>query len=134
MVNLITKSYPSLVDIYSVTGELNPETGEFEEVINWDEPKTAQCNVTDVEPESNLERFGQVYTNSVFIKIELPDNVLDLSHVVGNLRSKDERRFYYGTSTQFMTFNVSGLSAQVDLMGNIVCYVAYCRFLTTLTF
>lgn len=132
MVRLITKTYPSLADVYPNISVLNEETGENEQTWDYLNPRTIECNVTAINPQNSLEQFGLHYTKKVFLKIEFHDGSIGLTDQVGNLRHKNERHFYYGTAVKFYVFNVSGVSTQVDLLGNRVCNAGYIEYVTTL--
>lgn len=112
--------------------ESDEETGEIVSYWDYDNPRTVSCNVTAINPQNSLEQFGTQYAKKVFLKIECPDNVLHLSDQAGNLRRYDEQAYYYGTIDNPYVFDVSGLSTQVDVFGNLVCYVGYLEYRTTL--
>lgn len=124
---LITKSYPSLLDVYARITEVNEETGETINTWDYDNPVPTPCNVVAINPQDSLERFGETYTKKVFLKIEVP-RTLNFSDRVGNLRNKAQTKFYYTELDNPMIFNVSGLSSQVDIMGNLVAYEAYLEY------
>lgn len=136
MVRLLTKTYPSLIDIYERTEEYNEELGT--PVYDWDymNPTTVPCNVTSLSPDNSLEQFGESYTKKIFVKIEYPKNDIFLTHQAGNLRSKDESQRYYVLNEAepgTVIFNVSGINTQIDVLGNLVCYVAYLEYSRTIS-
>lgn len=131
MVRLITKTYPSLVDVYAKITEVNEETGEVINTWDYENPVTIPCNVTAINPQESLERFSADYEKKVFLKIEHPTDAVKLSDQAGNLRRKDEQVYYYGAPRAPMIFNVSGISTQVDILGNAVCHVSYLEYFGT---
>ncbi|MET7769901.1 hypothetical protein [Nocardia sp. NPDC005366] len=132
VVNLITKVYPSLADVYAQVTEVNEETGETINIWDYDNPMTIKCNVYAINPQDSLEQFGEFYNKKIFLKIEYPSDVIRLSDQVGRLRRKDNGVHYYGSSLRPMVFNVSGISAQVDQLGNATGYAAYLEYYRTL--
>ncbi|MCZ4563126.1 hypothetical protein O4160_19975 [Rhodococcus sp. IEGM 1401] len=128
LVKLITKRYPSLVDIYEKIEVFNEELGTYDSYWDYDNPISVACNVTSLEPDNSLEQFGAEYTNKIFVKIEYATNDITLRHQAGNLRSKDGLSKYYYIDDDApgnYSFNVSGVNAQIDALGNLVCHVAY---------
>ncbi|MCZ4079579.1 hypothetical protein O1W68_16645 [Rhodococcus sp. H36-A4] len=128
---LITKSYPSLVDIYERREVYNEELGSH--AYDWDYTNfgTIYCNVTSLKPESSLEVFSETYTRKLFAKLEFPNNDIKLSNQVGNIRSKDGKQLYYTQNNAIvstMIFNVSSMNTQVDVLGNLVCHTAYLEY------
>lgn len=132
MVKLITKRYPSLVDIYEKIEVFNEELGVYDSYYDYDNPTTVACNVTSLEPDDSLEQFGAEYTKKIFVKIEYAANDITLRHQAGNLRSKDGSQKYYVVDYTdgpgISVFNVSGVNVQIDVLGNRVCYVAYLEY------
>ena len=58
LVRLITKSYPSLVDIYEQIQIFNEELGVPVIEYDYENPTSVACNVTSLEPDNSLEQFG----------------------------------------------------------------------------
>ena len=136
LMRLLTKSYPSLMDVYERTEEFNDETGGV--VYDWDynNPVTMPCNITSLSPDNSLEQFGEFYTKKIFVKVEYPKNDIFLSNQAGNLRSRDESYRYYVLNESppgTVIFNVSGINTQIDVLGNLVCYVAYLEYTRTIS-
>jgi len=137
VVKLITKRYPSLVDLYEKVEVYNEELGTSDSYWDYDNPTTVACNVTSLEPDDSLEQFGAEYTKRILVKIEYAANDIILRHQAGNLRSKDGSQRYYvvdypdGSGTAI--FNVSGINTQIDVLGNLVCYMAYLEYSRTIS-
>ena len=132
LVKLITKVYPSLIDIYPYVPLVNDETGEVEPGWDYQNPVTVLCNISSLQPDNSLEQFGSEYTKKIYVKIEYATNKITLRHQAGNLRSKNGRDKYYAVDDALMIFNVSGVNTQIDQLGNLVCHVAYLEYYATL--
>ena len=128
MPSFIVRSYPSLVDIYSQHTTIDEGTNET--VRDWDylEYDTTPCAVSAVSPEDSLEIFGDEYAYKKFVRLEVPSGEWSLDQRAGNLRSKAGKPYYQrwtGERWEQERFNISGMTTQVDLHGQIAGYELY---------
>lgn len=126
LVKLIPKSYPSLIDIYTNTQIIDPDTNETINRWNYLEPETVACNVVALKPKETLEIFGKQYEHKKFVKIETASK-FDLSQQAGNVRSKRGAAYFQPGDDPYV-FNISNVNTQIDQLGNIVCYELYLEF------
>lgn len=117
--------YPSLVDIYRPTIGQDEDSGEVQRT--YGEPVTVRCGFEPIDPESNREKFGKVYSDNELLRVEIsPKDAegVDLSCRVSNLRQKGKEsvKYYEG-----QTFNVTGLNPLVDFKGKVIAVELYCE-------
>lgn len=125
MVNLLTKRYSGLIDIYTQSVTINPETNETVRNWNYAMPKTIRCNATSIKAEDSLEQFAQEYRKKLYVLIESPTPIR-LRNQAGNIRNRFGEPYYPGDGVT--VFNVSSINTQIDALGNTVCFEAYLEY------
>ncbi|WP_064688220.1 hypothetical protein [Rhodococcus qingshengii] len=131
VMQLIPKSYPSLIDIYTQSVHIDPSTNETIREWNYLDPETVRCNVVALRPKETLEIFGKEYENEKFVKVETATK-FDLSQQAGNLRTLRSGPYFQPFDNPYV-FNISNVNTQIDQLGNIVCYELYLDFSATLS-
>lgn len=128
------KRYASLADFYYSTQEQDPITFDIITVWHYDDPDTKECLVEVLLPEDALEKFGEVYSDKEFVRIEMSvadSKSVDKDFRVGNLRMRhDESVTYYdnyeGQTVNRYVFNIGGISPVLDMNGRPVAVEIFC--------
>jgi len=107
-------SLPCLIDIYQGF----PEQDEYGEIrTTYNAKVEVPCSFRTVNPQSNLEKFGERYQDKGLLLLEIPPKFgphIDLNCRATNLRSKDAQ-YYPGN-----IFNVDGINPVSDWRGHVL--------------
>ncbi|MDI9915497.1 hypothetical protein [Rhodococcus sp. IEGM 1379] len=131
VMQLMPKTYPSLIDVYTQSVRIDPRTNETIREWNYLDPETVRCNVVALKPKETLEIFGKLYENKKFIKIETATK-FDLSQQAGNIRSRRSAPYFQPYDDPYV-FNISNVNTQIDQLGNIVCFELYLEYFRTMS-
>jgi hypothetical protein len=115
------KRYELRADLYYSTFEQNPDSGAFETIWHWDDPRVIKATGRSVRPWGSVEDFGEGYKYQDYLQLFVPEQV-PLTGRVSNVRTKNGDIIWMDDKGKPTLFDIYGCFPEKDGNGRVVDY------------